>query len=115
MPIPVSLKGDDVLRPVLTRAFLRLGNLRLRHNFGEELLGLLGERVALRCSNAEPSVRGYSIFCDPLAVGVHEPEIVLRVGIALPGGEAIPSHRLSVILRDPPLPLAYMSPRLYCA
>ena len=37
----------------------------------------------------------------PLPLCVHEAEIVLRVGVALVSGEAIPLHGLGVVLRHP--------------
>ena len=41
-----------------------------------------------------------SAFVATLAFGVHDPEIGLRDGISLLGGEAIPAHRLGVVLGD---------------
>ena len=50
-----------------------------------------------------------------LAIGVHEAEIVLRAGVALVGGEAIPLQRPRRSSAARPRPLSYMTPRLYCA
>ena len=94
------LERDDVACPVLSGPFLCLGDLSLSHEFRDELFALFGVRVVLCCSNAEPSVRIYCVLGDTVAFGVHEPEIKLRVGEPLFGGEVIPAHRLGVVLGD---------------
>ena len=41
------------------------------------------------------------VLRDPRAIVVHPPEVVLRVGVPLVSGEAVPPGCLGVVLRDP--------------
>ena len=56
-------------------------------------------RNALRSRQVEPHVRLDIILRHALAFGEQESEVVLRAGVALVNGEAVPLHRLSVALR----------------
>ena len=65
-------------------------------------LDLFSFAIALPCA-AAMLVQAYAsdqIVGDCAAVGVHDPEIELRAGVALLGGEAVPSNRLGVVLGD---------------
>ena len=55
---------------------------------------------ALPCSAARRYHRTASASSSgtPFAVGVHKPEVALRGGVALLGAEAVPPHRLGVVL-----------------
>ena len=57
--------------------------------------------MALLGGEAVPADRLGVVLGDPLAFGVHDPEIGLSEGIALLGGEAVPADRLGVVLEDP--------------
>ena len=94
------MERNDVARPVLTREFLRLGDLGLGHEARDAHLHLFGVRIALRCGNAEPSVRVHWVSGNVAVSEVDESEAELTADVTLHGGAAEPPHCLGVIFRN---------------
>ena len=82
--------------------------------FASSSLSFRSTLIALRGRQVEPHVCADVILRHALAIGVHDAETVLRIGVALVGGEAKPLQGLGVVLRHPSA-IAYMRPRLNCA
>ncbi len=85
-------------------------SLRLRHLLRRHLFlnnGSIASGLFVRFSGGvcrgqvDPLVCLDVILRNPLAGEVHDAQTVLRVGIALVGGLAVPDHRLFVILHNP--------------
>ena len=74
------MERNDVARPVLPGELLCFRDLRLRQVIGDKFLAFVSDRLALRSSDVEPSVRGYVVLGHAVAVGVHEPKVGLREG-----------------------------------
>lgn len=59
-----------------------------------------GGCVALFGGQLEPAHGLAVVLRDTFAVGIHDPQVELRVGVALFGGESVPAYGLTVVLRD---------------
>src|SRR5215472_12482028 len=57
--------------------------------------------ISLGCGKSDPIVALRIVLRDPLPVGIHEPEVILRPCLTLFSGSVIPTHRLMAILWDP--------------
>ena len=42
------------------------------------------------------------VFGNTVAAGVHDPEVELRIGVALFGGQPVPAHGFGIVLEDAP-------------
>jgi hypothetical protein len=84
----------------LSRKFLRLGNLRWRHDLCHQITKFFRILIALRRRQVDPHKRPDIVLRHAPAVGVHDADIVLSSGLALVGRLPIPTHRSRIILRD---------------
>ena len=58
--------------------------------------------MALLGGQTEPAHSFGLVLEDTLAGGVHEPEAVLRIGLALLGGQTEPARRFGLVLENAP-------------
>ncbi len=80
--------------------FSRPADLGASHVIFEIVSKFPGRFIPVCTSDVVPHVREHGILEDTLTILVPKPEVVLRTGLALFGGQPVPAHRFGEVLED---------------